>query len=107
MSKKEFVAVIDTETMGTFSAPIVYDFGVAIMDRDGVIVDKLSVLFSDIYFIKETLSVSYDVLKSDFASKKVPEYLTGVFHGDFEPMPYKKGCKKIKAFLKKYNVNKE
>ena len=46
--RKKYMIVVDVETCGSFSNPIVYDIGYAICDKKGNIYEKNSIVISKI-----------------------------------------------------------
>lgn len=57
--RKSYVMVIDVETCGDRKKPVVYDIGIAIIDKKGTIYDKFSFIISEVFDNEELMSSAY------------------------------------------------
>ena len=69
---KDLILMVDTETANTNSKnmldALVYDCGIAVIDRQGVIYDELSIVNREIFFDEAEL------MKSAYYARKLPQY---------------------------------
>ena len=72
--RKSYVMVIDVETCGDRKNPLVYDIGIAIIDKRGNIYDKFSFIISEIFDNEE-------LMLSAYYKRKIPQYLTNIDKG--------------------------
>ena len=88
------VAVIDTETTKN---GYVYDFGVAIMNVSGEIIDTMNVV------IEETFNDVSDMATAYYAAK-IPAYIDAITKGELEILPFSECFKRFSALLESYGV---
>ena len=69
--------VFDTETTNDIDCPIMYDFGFAIIDKNGNIYRKGSFVVADVFLDKE-------LMKSAFFAEKIPMYWEQIKRGERE-----------------------
>lgn len=74
--RKKYYMVVDVETAGNFSAPQVYDFGFAVCDKKGNIVEEKSFVISEVFDNKRLMDTAY-------YAKKLPMYYEGLETGKF------------------------
>lgn len=69
--------VFDTETTNDIDCPIMYDFGFAIIDKNGNIYRKGSFVVADVFLDKE-------LMESAFFAEKIPMYWEQIKRGERE-----------------------
>lgn len=74
--RKKYFMVVDVETAGNFASPQVYDFGFAVCDKKGNIVQERSYVISEIFDNKKLMDTAY-------YAKKIPQYIEGLENGTF------------------------
>lgn len=95
--RKKYMIVIDVETCGSFSNPIVYDIGYAICDKKGNIYEKNSIVISELFFDK------YDLLRSAYYAEKLPYYYNNI-GTEFTLLTFENAKQEINNIMKLYGV---
>ena len=65
---KNYYLMIDTETAGELDAPLVYDYGGAVVDNKGRIIQTFSLVISDVFYGMP------EKMESAYYAEKLPEY---------------------------------
>jgi hypothetical protein len=101
MPKREFCLVVDVETAGGFESPLVYDVGLAVVERaTGRIVDSWSLILADVFYkMPEKMATAY-------YAAKVPEYRAGIATGEFRVATIWQVWRLIRNLQKKYNIRR-
>lgn len=94
---KQKILVIDTETAGFFDKPRVYDFGFAVVDRDGIVYEDGQ------YLVKETICNS-ELMNTAYYKDKLPLYREMVRTKITKIMPLAFIYDYINKLIKKYNI---
>lgn len=94
---KQKILVIDTETAGFFDKPRVYDFGYAVVDREGVIYEKGQGL------VRETIC-NAELMNTAYYKDKLPLYRQMVRDKKTKVMPLEFIYHYINDLIKKYNI---
>lgn len=71
---KKNIIIIDTETTGSFGAPLVYDFGFLVADLHGNVLYQFSTVIGEIYQNKRLMSTAY-------YAEKIPMYNRDIREG--------------------------
>lgn len=96
--RKNYYMVFDTETANGFDDPIVYDLGLAIIDKKGNVYETKS------FVIYETFYQMKDLMKSAYYAEKIPKYIKEIKRGERKVVRYFTVKKVINDLCKKYNV---
>lgn len=76
MPKREMCLVVDVETCGGFSSPLVYDIGLAVVERTtGRIVDSWSLIVKEVFYGKSSQ------MSSAYYAEKIPTYHRDIADG--------------------------
>lgn len=103
--KKTLYAIIDTETANSYldengklclTDSLVYDIGVAIIDKWGKVYDVRRYIVDEIFHTSMMVSCYY--------AHKMPQYIAAINNGDFDVLPMLDIYKAMRKFLKAYNV---
>jgi hypothetical protein len=94
---KENILIIDVETAGTIERPLIYDLGFAIYTKDKELIEKNSLLISEIFDDSKLMNSAY-------YSKKVPTYKTELQEGRHELVTFKQALQRMGDLIKKYDV---
>lgn len=94
---KENILIIDVETAGTIEKPLIYDLGFAIYNKDKELVEKNSLLISEIFNNKLLMNSAY-------YAEKVPTYQKELQEGKHTLTSFKQALQKMGQLIKQYNV---
>lgn len=89
--------VFDTETTNDIDCPIMYDFGFAIIDKNGNIYRKGSFVVADVFLDKE-------LMESAFFAEKIPMYWEQIKSGERELKRLANIRKIILNTMKEFNI---
>ena len=96
--RKSYYMVFDTETANGLNDPMVYDLGLAIVDRKGNIYETRS------FVIYEVFCQMKDLMKSAYYSNKIPKYIEEIEKNERKIVRYSTAKKEIRRLCKEYNV---
>ena len=101
MPKHEKCLVVDVETAGGFNSPLVYDMGLAVVERTtGRIIDSWSLIVADVFCnMPEQMATAY-------YSTKVPEYRIGLATGEFRLVTMWQIWRLIRNITAKYDLRR-
>jgi hypothetical protein len=101
MPKREICLVVDVETAGGFDSPLVYDVGLAVVERTtGRIVDSWSLIVKDVFCDMP------DKMVSAYYAAKIPEYRAGIALGEFRVVTMWQVWRLIRNITAKYNIRR-
>ena len=89
--------VFDTETTNDIDCPIMYDFGFAIIDKNGSIYRKGSFVVADVFLDKE-------LMESAFFAEKIPMYWEQIKSGERELKRLATIHKIVLNTMKEFNI---
>ena len=89
--------VFDTETTNDIDCPIMYDFGFAIIDKNGNIYRKGSFVVADVFLDKE-------LMESAFFAEKIPMYWEQIKRGERELKRLANIRKIVLNTMKEFNI---
>ena len=89
--------VFDTETTNDIDCPIMYDFGFAIIDKNGNIYRKGSFVVADVFLDKE-------LMQSAFFAEKIPMYWEQIKRGERELKRLANIRKIVLDTMKEFNI---
>ena len=89
--------VFDTETTNDIDCPIMYDFGFAIIDKNGNIYRKGSFVVADVFLDKE-------LMESAFFAEKIPMYWEQIKSGERELKRLANIRKIVLNTMKEFNI---
>lgn len=95
--KRHLYLMIDTETAGNLDNPIVYDLGLAVVDRLGEVYETHSLVIKEIW---ENL----ELLKTAYYSEKLPNYLKQLLLNERELVTFKQAQYIVNGLCEKYNI---
>lgn len=98
MLKKNYYLMLDTETAGTLDKPLIYDIGLAVIDRKGKIYKSYSLVIPEIFFGEKNL------MKSAYYAQKIPMYLDHVKQGKKTVMSFWQMKRLIEKLFTLYNI---
>lgn len=99
--RKELVLVVDVETAGNLAAPLVYDYGVAVVERTtGKILESYSFILREI-FVEQP-----ELMQSAFYANKLPQYHRGIQEGIFQVVKFWTAWKVTRNLIEKYGIKK-
>lgn len=89
--------MIDTETCGSLEAPLVYDLGLAVVDRQGNVYEAYSLVIKEIW-------EQIDLLKTAYYANKLPNYLKELLEGKRMLVTFDYAQMLVESLCEKYNV---
>lgn len=96
--KKHYYVVIDTETANSLTDPLVYDVGLAVIDRQGNVYETHSFVVRDIY------SYMPDIMQTAYYAKKLPRYQKDIKSGTRTIVSLFEVRRTILDICKRYNI---
>lgn len=98
MSKKQYFLILDTETCGSIGAPLVYDIGYCIVDRQGKVYERNSFVTYEIFYGQK------EKMASAYYAEKLPNYFEGIKEKKWICKRFLNIRRKIYEDIEKYNV---
>ena len=95
---KHYYLMIDTETCGTLENPLVYDFGIAVIDRKGNIYQRFS------FIIKEVFYDMHEKMQTAYYKEKLPQYYDDISRGKRRIVSFWTAKKIIQLLFEKWNI---
>ena len=96
--KKNYILMVDTETAGTIDAPLVFDFGCAVVDQKGRVYETRSLICYEIFYEHKM------EMENCFYQAKLPAYRDEIWDGSRDVRNLL-GIKQIvNNLIKKYNI---
>ena len=96
--KKHYYLVLDTETANSLDDPLFYDFGYAIVDRNGKIYESASFINRDIFVENK------DLMRTAYYAEKVPTYWEGIMQGEHKVKSFYGIYKAVREVFKRYPI---
>lgn len=90
--------VVDTETANGFDDPLIYDMGLAVVDKRGKVYETYSMVNKDVFYGMK------DLMKSAYYAKKLPQYHKEIAEGTRKVVSYYEMRAKVYELCKKYNI---
>jgi hypothetical protein len=101
MPKREIVLVVDVETCGDLARPMVYDLGIAAVERStGRIVESHSLVIPEVFYGMA------DDMQSAYYANKLPQYIAGIESGAWNIMPFWAAWNLVRDMVKRYGVKR-
>ena len=106
--RRNYYLMVDTETCNgiveengklNLNYSLVYDLGLAIIDKHGTVYEKESLVISDTYYGMK------DLMKSCYYAEKLPRYDEEIKQGQRQVVSYYMAQKIVKALMAKYETN--
>ncbi len=98
MNRKKKFLVIDVETANDILQPLVYDIGLAVVDKEGNIYEQKSLIIKDI-FCKEK-----DLMTSAYYANKIPKYLESISTHQAQVIDLMSAKWLIRDIMEKYGI---
>ena len=96
--KKKYFLVIDTETTGEISAPLVYDVGAKVIDLQGRTYESMSSVIYEIY------AKQRETMKSAYYAEKLPQYEEDLKNGKRKMHTFYTVRKTLLDWMEKYDI---
>ena len=93
--KRNYYLILDTETYGGFQQPIVYDLGMAIIDKKGKVYAKYSFVIDETFYSKEAETAYY--------ADKFPMYHEDIENGKHKVVSWKAAKWIANELYRRYN----
>ncbi|MDY0199273.1 MAG: hypothetical protein RBR68_15835 [Tenuifilaceae bacterium] len=101
MSKRENILVVDVETCGDFGSSLVYDLGLAVVERaTGRIIESHSLVISDVFYDMP------EKMESAYYAAKLPSYHDGIAAGIFKVVNLWEAWRLVRDTIAKYNIRR-
>jgi hypothetical protein len=106
--RRNYYLMVDTETCNgiveengklNLNYSLVYDLGLAIIDKHGTVYEQASLVISDTYYGMK------DLMKSCYYAEKLPRYDEEIKQGQRQVVSYYMAQKMVKALMEKYETN--
>ena len=106
--RRNYYLMVDTETCNgiveedgkiNLNYSLVYDLGLAIIDKHGTVYEQESLIISDTYYGMK------DLMKSCYYAEKLPRYDEEIEQGVRQVVSYYMAQKIVKALMAKYETN--
>ncbi len=91
--------IVDTETANSLEQPLMYDFGYAVIDKQGNVYENGSYVVAEVFFDKELMSSAY-------YREKMPIYIEQINNGESKLIQLHKLHKLVYDIMQKYNICK-
>lgn len=98
MGRKNYYLTLDTETCGDMGAPLVYDIGFVIHDKNGNIYERRS------YVVREIFFGEWKLMRTAYYASKIPQYRIGIKEGAWNVASFWAIRKEIFDLMRKYRV---
>lgn len=98
--KKQFFLVLDVETANSTEDALVYDLGLAVIDRLGHIYEAHSLVIADIFLDEREL------MKTAYYAEKLPQYYEGLRNGAWRLVTFKTAYRLVRDVMKRYGITK-
>lgn len=95
---KHYYLMVDTETCGSLENGFVYDLGMAVVDRHGVIYETFSYVIYEVYVGMKSL------MQTAYYANKLPQYEADLKAGRRQMVRFATAHKKMWELVKKYNI---
>lgn len=95
---KHFYLQLDTETCGTLENPLVYDLGMAVIDRHGNVYETYNFVIYDVYVGMKEL------MKNAYYADKLPQYELDLKNGVRKMVKWRTAFYTIRKLIKKYPI---
>ena len=96
--RKSYYMVFDTETANGLDDPLVYDYGCAIVDKQGKVYETLSLIIDDVF------NGMAELMKTAYYANKIPMYLEQIANGEREVVSYYEAKRRISKLAKKWGI---
>lgn len=97
--RKKLFLIIDTETFGSFTEPIVYDIGFAVIDKSGKVYAKYS------FIVHETFIGMAEQAATAYYAWKFPQYHADIRSGKRQLMSWGAIIQIVNALLEKWDIS--
>ena len=106
--RRNYYLMVDTETCNgiveedgklNLNYSLVYDLGLAIIDKHGTVYEQESLVISDTYYGMK------DLMKSCYYAEKLPRYNEEIEQGQRQVVSYYMAREIVKALMEKYDTN--
>ncbi|MBR5597907.1 MAG: hypothetical protein IKW30_10925 [Lachnospiraceae bacterium] len=97
--RRKYMLVLDTETCNSIDEPLVYDLGMAVVDKNGTIYETESLIIKEIFYGESEL------MKSSYYAKKLPQYFEDIKNGSRVVVPFYMARQKMIALMEKYGID--
>lgn len=98
MAKRNYYLMIDTETAGTLDFPLVYDVGLAVIDKKGKIYKSYSLVIAEIFFGEK------QKMKSAYYAAKIPMYEKHIYCGKKSVISFWAAKRLIEKLINIYDI---
>lgn len=95
--RKHYHLLLDVETTGNFKTPLIYDLGLAIVDKQGNIYEERS-------FVIEEIFTNKDLMLSAYFYDKMPLYQEGLKTGKFTMVKWLQAIKEMNRLANQYHT---
>lgn len=96
--RKQYFLILDTETCGSIGAPLTYDIGYCIIDRQGNVYERNSFVAYEIFYGQK------DKMKTAYYAEKLPKYFEGIQRKEWICKRFLNIRRQILEDIKKYHV---
>lgn len=96
--RKHLYLMVDTETAGTLNEPLVYDLGMAVVDKKGKVYKTFSLVIADIFYGEK------ERMQSAYFSEKIPMYHEHIRQGIKTVCGFWGAYRLVWRILKQYNI---
>lgn len=90
--------MIDTETAGTLEEPLVYDIGIAVVDKYGNVYESYSFVVSEVFYGMPEL------MQTAYYAEKIPNYLIDIDRGNRRVARFFYIKSFIRDLIRKYHI---
>ena len=106
--RKKYIIVVDTETCNgivtetgqlDLSCSIVYDFGLAVIDKKGNVYETHS------FVIRESFFGMHDVMKTAYYAEKIPQYRQDIRNKTRQVVSFVEAKLVLRDIMEKYHTN--
>lgn len=96
--RRNYYLMLDTETANGLDDPLMYDLGLAVVDKMGRVYFTLSLIIREVFFGMS------DLMQSAYYAEKIPMYHAQIANGERQVVSLYEARKMIQELCKQYNI---
>lgn len=97
--RRHYIMAVDTETCGSLARPLVYDFGIQVIDTKGNVYEEASFVLYEIYVGEK------EKMKTAYYAEKLPQYEAGLrAKRDWKMVKTLTAFKKVRDWMEDYGI---
>lgn len=98
--RRTYYLIVDTETANGLDDSLVYDFGYAVIDKNGTVYESGSYVLYDIFVLEKEL------MQSAYYAEKIPQYEIDLANGSRKMVTFATAMNEVRKVMREYNITK-